>query len=92
MNIQLNHPYKIIPEKHKLYQQHYIIPAEETLIVPVRELGDEVSCDVHWESNGQLQIMHQTVFVIENLVPIDLIADEQLYALWKDYNRLLTHH
>lgn len=68
-----------------LYQEHYIIPAALTLVVPTKMLGDEVACDLRWESNGALQTMHQTVFICENLMPIDLMADEQLYALWKGY-------
>lgn len=89
MNIQLNQPYKIIPPMHRTYQRHYIIPAEDTLIVPLRIFGEEVSCDIRWKSHGELQVMRQAVFIIENLMPIDLIADEQLYELWKDYERIM---
>jgi hypothetical protein len=84
--VELNKPYKIIPDKYKLYVDHYMIPAALSLIVPTRILGEETACDVRWESGGQLQVMHNVVFVNENLMAIDLIADEQLYALWKDYS------
>jgi hypothetical protein len=90
MSIQLNQPYKIIPDKYKVYQEHYIIPAEQSLVVPIKALGEEVACDIHWERNGELQVMHQTVFINENLMPIDLMEDEQLYALWKAYKSQLN--
>jgi hypothetical protein len=31
--------------------------------------------------------MHQTEIISENLMPIDLMEDEQLYALWKAYKK-----
>lgn len=90
MAIHLNQPYKIIPDKYKSYQEHYIIPADQSLVVPTRLLGEEVACDIRWENNGELQTMRNVVFISENLMPIDLLADEQLYALWKVYKALLN--
>ena len=85
LKVELNMPYKIVPDKYKIYQDHYIIPAALSLIIPSRALGEETACEVRWKSNGQLQIMHNVVFINENIMPVDLIADEQLFALWRDY-------
>ena len=81
--IHINAPYKIIPPMLKHYQEHYMIPAAQALIVPVRLLGDEVSCDIRWMSNNELQILRQRVFVGENLMPLNPLADDELYTLWQ---------
>jgi hypothetical protein len=90
LEIQLKKPYKITPEKHKTYQDHYVIPSASALIIPTRKLGDETACEIRWEVNNQLRVLQDIVFMNENLIPIDLIADEQLYALWKDYDTELN--
>ena len=90
LEIQLKKPYKITPEKYKTYQDHYAIPSADTLIIPTRKLGDETACEIRWEVNNQLRVRHDIVFVNENLIPINLFGDEQLYALWKGYNAELN--
>lgn len=86
MNIKLNKPYKIISEMAKRYEVHYSIPASHALIVPLRSLGDEVSCDVRWEdSDGEVHVIQHKVFVSENIAPINPLAEEKLYELWKFY-------
>jgi hypothetical protein len=86
MNIQLNRPYKIIPDKLKVYEHHYNIPAERSVVVPTRILGEEAVCDIRWESNDEAQVIHHAVFIIENLMKIQPLADEELYVLWKTHS------
>ncbi|HYC86227.1 MAG TPA: hypothetical protein VEB86_13435 [Chryseosolibacter sp.] len=71
---------------HKRYSAHYQIPADQALIVPRKNLGDEVSCDIRWENdNGELQMQENRVFVKLNLVALNPITDDKLYELWQHY-------
>lgn len=86
MSIKLNKPYKIIPERHKRYESHYGIPAGKALIVPMRELGEEVSCDIRWEDdNGELHKLENKIFVSQNLVPLNPLLEMKLHELWQHY-------
>lgn len=86
MSIHLNKPYKIISGKHKRYESHYSIPAEKSVVIPLRALGAEVSCDVRWENeNGELKSLHNIVFVNDNLIPLNSMIDEKLYEIWVHY-------
>jgi hypothetical protein len=86
MSIQLTKPYKITAAKVKRYQNHYAMPADSSLIVPLKTLGNEVSCDIRWENeNGELQLLENKVFVSENLVPLDPLIDHKLHELWEHY-------
>jgi len=86
MSIQLLKAYKIIPPKHKRYGNHYQIPAERTLVVPLRWIGDEVSCDVRWEDdNGELKILQNVIFIRDNLMECDGFTDIKLLELWQHY-------
>jgi hypothetical protein len=86
MAIHLNKPYKIIQPKQKKYEAHYLIPADKSLVVPLKVLGEEVSCDVRWENdNGELKAIHNIVFVNQNLIPLNPVIDEKLYELWQHY-------
>ena len=86
MSVQLNKPYKIVPRKHKKYGAHYNIPAEKSLVVPLKQLGEEVSCDVRWENeNGELKELHNVIFVFENLVPLNSMIDDKLHEIWMHY-------
>jgi hypothetical protein len=63
-----------------------MIPADKTLVVPLKVLGDEVSCDVRWENdNGELKALHNVVFINDNLIPLNPIMDEKLYEIWQHY-------
>jgi hypothetical protein len=91
MAIHLNKPYKIIPLRRKRYETHYQIPAEHTLVVPLKELGQEVCCDVRWENeNGELNAIHNIMFVNDNLVPLNPMIDEKLYEVWNHYYNKTT--
>lgn len=94
MNIHLRKPYKILPHKTKRYAQHYQIPAETCLVIPLRDYGDEVACDVRWEDdNGELQMKEQVIFNTENLEPINKLINTELYELWEHYyGANLTHN
>ncbi len=83
--IKLMKPYKIAPGRAKRYQAHYNVPALETLIVPLREFGDEVSCDIRWESGDQLHLLENKIFVSKNLVPLNPLIDSQLHEIWQHY-------
>lgn len=86
MSIHIGKPYKIISLRNKRYDAHYNIPSDNCLIVPLKEYGDEALCDVRWEdANGLLQVIHNRMFVSENLVPLDPALNEKLFELW-DYN------
>jgi hypothetical protein len=86
MAIHLNQPYKISPNRQKRYESHYGIPAADVVVIPMRELGEEVSCDIRWEdNNGQLHVVEHSVFVKDNLVPLDQMRDMKGFELWKHY-------
>ena len=86
MSIHLKKPYKIIPARYKRYEAHLSIPPDRTVIIPLRLLGDEVSCDVRWEdSNGELKVLHNVVFVSENLMPLNTLLDDKLHEIWQHY-------
>ncbi len=89
MKIQLNAPHKIAALRYKRYETHYRIPAEKSLVVPRRALGDEVSCDVLWEdTDGQPQVLENIMFVNQNLLPVNDLADNILSDLWLKYNSM----
>ena len=86
MSIPLNKPYRIVPSKVKRYAAHYQIPAEYSLVVPVKALGEEVLCDIRWEDdNGELHVIHNAMFVNNNLVPLNQLPDGKLFELWNHY-------
>jgi hypothetical protein len=93
MSIQLNKPYKIIPLRHKRYDSHYNIVSSATLVVPIKRLGNEVSCDVRWENeNGELKALHNVMFIDENLMPLDLLMDEKLFEIWTHFYPVTEKH
>lgn len=84
--IVLNKPYIIIPTRLKRYAAHYNIPAAEVVVVPLKALGTESSCDVRWEDqNGELQVLQNLMFSNENLVPLNPLLNKKLYELWSHY-------
>jgi hypothetical protein len=86
MNIHLNKPYKIIAFRQKRYAAHYNIPASDSLVVPVKNFQEEVQCDVRWENeNGELKVLHEKMFVSENLIELNPLLDEKLFELWAHY-------
>ncbi len=86
MAIHLNKPYKISPLRYKKYETHYSVPPEKTLVVPLRSLGEEFSCDVRWETeDGELKVQHNLIFIGNNLVPLNPLLDEKLHELWQHY-------
>ena len=86
MAIHLRKPYKIIEAKRKRYQNHYLIPAEKSVVIPVKALGEEVACDVRWENdNGELKELHNVVFINDNLTPLNPMIDDKLYEVWQHY-------
>ncbi len=76
------------------YAPHYNIPTESSLIVPIKILGEEVSCDIRWEDdNGVLQLLEHKVFVINNLERVNAQTDPRLQELWEHYyKRTETQH
>jgi hypothetical protein len=86
MAIHLNKPYRIIPTRLKRYEAHYQIPAEYALVVPLKAFGEEVLCDIRWEdSNGELHIISNAMFVYDNLVPLEQRPDTRILELWNHY-------
>jgi hypothetical protein len=86
MSIELGKPYKIIARKVKKYEQHYKIPADKCVVIPLKIYGDDLSCDVRWEdSNGELQQQQQLFFNHENIEPLDEMKDYSLQEIWQHY-------
>jgi hypothetical protein len=86
MSIQLNKAYKIISYKQKRYTEHYKIPAQQALVVPLKKFGDDVSCDVRWENtNGELQVLNSILINVENIVPLNPMIDDKLQEIWDHY-------
>lgn len=86
MSIILNQPYKIVQRKQKKYEEHYQIPSEKCVIIPVRVYGDDISCDVRWEDpQGIMQIKNKVLFQHQNLELIDPMVDYQLHEIWKHF-------
>lgn len=86
MSIHLNKPYKIIDFRQKRYDVHYNIPSANSLVVPVKNFGDEVLCDVRWENeNGELKVLHEKMFTNENLIRLNPLIDEKLFEIWAHY-------
>ena len=86
MSIQLNRPYKILEYRNKRYEAHYNIPSANCLIIPIKEYGDDVSCDVRWEDdNGELQLKERLFFKTENIEPLDPLKNFQLQEIWVHY-------
>jgi hypothetical protein len=84
--IRLKQPYKIAQHKLKRYSLHYNIPADNCLVIPVKDYGDDVACDVRWEDdNGELQMKERLFFKAENIEPIDGIRNYLLHELWAHY-------
>jgi hypothetical protein len=86
MSIHLNQAYRINPIRYKRYESHYGIPAAEVVVIPLKELGEEVLCDIRWEDkNGELQVIHQAMFVKDVLIPLNPMLDAKLYEIWTHY-------
>jgi hypothetical protein len=86
MTIQLNRPYKIIPLRHKRYDSHYNIPSSDAVVIPMKELGEEVLCDIRWrDANGELHALSNCMFVKENLIPLNEMLDDKLFDIWSQF-------
>ena len=86
MSVFLNKPYKIVDFKQERYDAHYNIRSSASLVVPTKYVGDELLCDVRWENeNGELKVLHEKMFLKENLVRIDPEIDKALFELWDHY-------
>ncbi len=84
--INLNAGYKISEARQKRYIEHYHIPANECLVVPTRNFGEEAQCEVRWEDeSGEMHFVHRLVFKADNLTPINPLLDTQLFKIWGDY-------
>jgi hypothetical protein len=86
MSIQLKKPYKIIERKLKKYEAHYQIPSDKCVIVPIKEYGDDVSCDVRWEDDeGIMHAQDKILFSHQNIEPLDALKDFKLHEIWQHY-------
>jgi len=85
-NVHLHKAYKIVEKKHKRYSDHYGIPATDCLVVPVKNYGEDLCCDVRWEDdNGELQLKENVIFNREYLIPIHPILDPSRHEMWTHY-------
>jgi hypothetical protein len=86
MSIELKKPYKIIERKFKTYEAHYHIPSVKCVIVPIKEYGDDLSCDVRWEDDeGIMHTQSQLFFSQSNIEPVDALKDFKLHEIWQHY-------
>jgi hypothetical protein len=86
MSFNLAKPYQIVSSKTKRYGNHYNIPAEDAVVIPIKSVGDEVLCDIRWEdSNGELKLLEKVMFVTENLIPMNEMLKPKQFELWKHY-------
>lgn len=84
--MRLNRPYKITTEMRKKYDDHYLIPSSRCLIVPLKKIGEAVSCDVRWqEDTGEMQVRNGLMFSISNLDPLDQLREFELVEMFKHY-------
>lgn len=84
MTIHLNKPYKIIQRKQKRYQEHYHIPADNCVVIPVKEFGEDLSCVVRWEDGeGKIHEESGLFFNNQNIEPLDTMKDYELADLWQ---------
>lgn len=91
MAIHIGKPYRIINSRHKRYATHYNIPSNDCLVVPLREYGNELLCDVRWENeNGELHVEHNRMFVSKNIEPLNAMLHEKLYEIWIQYYTTLN--
>ncbi len=86
MSIHIGKPYRIIPIRYKRYNAHYNIPSDSCLVIPLKQFGDESLCDIRWEDlNGVLQVIHNAMFVSQNLIPLNAILHDKLFDIWDHY-------
>jgi hypothetical protein len=86
MSIHLKQPYKIAERKQKRYEEHYHIPSDKCVIVPLKEYGEDISCNVYWEDGeGKVQQQLHLLFNHLNIVPLDSMRDAQLHEIWQHY-------
>jgi hypothetical protein len=86
MSVILNSPYVVLLKKRPKYISHYGITSETFLVVPLKDYGTDVSCDVRWEDgNGELRVRQDLVFNKDNLVKLNGMLDVKLQELWDHY-------
>jgi len=86
MNIKQGLPYQIVSHRVNKYAAHYNISPDKCVIVPLRILGDEASCDIRWnDDNGESRLLENKFFACENLVPLNALQEFELHSLWKHY-------
>jgi hypothetical protein len=86
MGVTLNNPYITLPNKRLKYITHYGITAEDFLIVPLKDYGSDVSCEVRWEDeNGLMQVRQHIVFNKQNLMKLNGLLIVKLQEIWNHY-------
>ena len=86
MKIELNSPCKIVSRKLKQYTRHYGIPAEACLILPRKNYGDQLLCNVVWKNAaGVTELQEGLMFAASNLENVDAIRDFDLHTLWENH-------
>lgn len=86
MTVKILQPYKIAAQKAKRYETHYNVPAERSLVVPRKMLGEEVACDIRWvDETGENHLLENKVFVAGNLIAINPLLEDKLFELWKKH-------
>jgi hypothetical protein len=86
-NINLNTPCKIIPSKHKRYSTHYGIPGADSLIIPRKKYGDQISCEVMWkDETGETHRKPDLMFDKTYLEPLNQLKDFTLLGIWENCN------
>jgi hypothetical protein len=87
MSIHLKQPYKIIERKQKRYEEHYHVPSDKCVVIPLKEYGDDISCNVYWEdSEGKIQQQQRLLFNSLNIEPLDSLRDFHLHEVWQHHS------
>lgn len=90
-NISLNTPYKIKTSKHKRYTLHYEIPGAETIVIPKKKYGDQISCEVLWkDATGEIRQKADLMFDSNYLEPLNPMQDFILYTTWENARKVVT--
>ena len=84
MNIKQGFPYQVVQHRVNKYAAHYNISPSKCVIVPLRILGDEASCDIRWnDDNGDPHLLENKFFACENLVPLNALQEFELHIISK---------
>jgi hypothetical protein len=85
--ITLNKPYKITQRRQKQYINHYQIPAETCIVIPLKKYDDQLLCDIQWkDSSKEMHTRKGLMIDVANLEALDAMLDHELFIVWEAYS------